>query len=43
MSEFFWNTITENMKFVLSGFSQSEIGKQFYLAGGLLYSAQQLY
>jgi len=34
MSEFFWNTITEDMKFVLNGFSQSEIGKHFYLAGG---------
>jgi len=42
MSEFFWNTITENMKFVLSGFSQSEIGKQFYLAGGTALALQCL-
>jgi hypothetical protein len=40
MSEFFWNTITENMKFVLNGFSQSEIGKHFYLAGGTALALQ---
>ena len=28
MSEFFWNTITENMKFVLNGVSQNEIGEK---------------
>lgn len=40
MNEFFWNTITEDMKFVLNGFSQSEIGKQFYLAGGTALALQ---
>ncbi|RPJ26984.1 MAG: hypothetical protein EHM33_09585 [Chloroflexi bacterium] len=40
MSEFFWNMITENMKFILNGFSQSEIGKHFYLAGGTALSLQ---
>lgn len=40
MSEFFWNTITENMKFVLNGVSQSEIGNYFYLAGGTALALQ---
>src|SRR5574338_335059 len=40
MSELFWNTITEEMKFVLNGFSQSEIGTQFYLAGGTALALQ---
>ena len=40
MSEFFWNTMTENMKFVLNGFSQSEIGEHFYLAGGTALALQ---
>lgn len=40
MTELFWNTITENMKFVLNGFSQSEIGKHFYLAGGTALALQ---
>ncbi len=40
MSELFWNTITEDMKFVLNGFSQSEVGKQFYLAGGTALALQ---
>jgi len=40
MSEFFWNTITENMKSVLNGFSQSEIAEHFYLAGGTALSLQ---
>ena len=40
MSELFWNTITEDMKFVLNGFSQSELGKQFYLAGGTALALQ---
>jgi predicted nucleotidyltransferase component of viral defense system len=40
MIEFFWNTITEDMKFVLNGFSQSELGKQFYLAGGTALALQ---
>ncbi len=40
MSNFFWNTITENMKFVLNGFFQSEIGEHFYLAGGTALALQ---
>ncbi|HMB22968.1 MAG TPA: nucleotidyl transferase AbiEii/AbiGii toxin family protein [Anaerolineales bacterium] len=40
MSDLFWNTITENMKFVLNGFSQSGIGKYFYLAGGTALALQ---
>jgi hypothetical protein len=40
MSELFWNTITENMRIVLSGFSQSEIGARFYLAGGTALALQ---
>jgi len=40
MSEFFWDTITENMKFVLNSFSQSETGKLFYLAGGTALALQ---
>jgi hypothetical protein len=40
MSEFFWDTITEDMKFILNGFSQSEIGKRFYLAGGTALALQ---
>ncbi len=40
MSELFWNAITEDMKFVLNGFSQSDVGKQFYLAGGTALALQ---
>ena len=40
MSDFFWNTITENMKFVLNGFSQSKMGNHFYLAGGTALALQ---
>lgn len=40
MNEFFWNTITEDVKFVLNGFSQSEIGQLFYLAGGTALALQ---
>jgi nucleotidyltransferase AbiEii toxin of type IV toxin-antitoxin system len=40
MSEFFWNTVTENMKFVLNGVSKSEIGKHFYLARGTALALQ---
>jgi hypothetical protein len=40
MSEFFWDTITANMKSVLNGFSQSEVGKYFYLAGGTALALQ---
>jgi hypothetical protein len=40
MSEFFWNTVTESMKVVLNGFSQSGIGRHFYLAGGTALALQ---
>ena len=40
MMELFWNTITENMRLVLTGFSQSEIGVRFYLAGGTALALQ---
>lgn len=40
MSEFFWHTVTEDMKSVLNGFSQSEISKRFYLAGGTALALQ---
>ncbi len=40
MTHYFWNTITENMRLVLSGFTQSELGNQFYLAGGTALSLQ---
>lgn len=40
MSELFWNTITADMRLVLDGFSQTEIGARFYLAGGTALSLQ---
>lgn len=40
MKEIFWETITENMRLVLSGFSQTKIGARFYLAGGTALSLQ---
>jgi hypothetical protein len=40
MSNLFWDTITEEMKFILNGFSQSEMGMQFYLAGGTALALQ---
>ena len=40
MMELFWNTITDNMRLVLTGFSQSEIGARFYLAGGTALALQ---
>ncbi len=40
MSKLFWNTITEDMRLVLDGFSQSKIGDRFYLAGGTALSLQ---
>lgn len=40
MNGLFWNTVTEDMKVVLNGFSQSEVGKQFYLAGGTALALQ---
>jgi len=40
MDKLFWNTITENMRVVLRGFSQSETGRHFYLAGGTALALQ---
>jgi hypothetical protein len=40
MTDLFWNTITENMRLVLSGFTHSELGDRFYLAGGTALSLQ---
>lgn len=40
MSEVFWNTITDDMHRILDGFSQSEIGARFYLAGGTALALQ---
>lgn len=40
MSNLFWNTITADMRLVLDGFSQTEIGSRFYLAGGTALSLQ---
>jgi predicted nucleotidyltransferase component of viral defense system len=40
MSTIFWNTITEDMRLILDGFSQSKIGNRFYLAGGTALSLQ---
>jgi hypothetical protein len=38
MNKLFFETITEDMHLVLSGFSQTEIGARFYLAGGTALS-----
>jgi len=40
MSKLFWNTITDDMRFVLTEFSQSAVAKNFYLAGGTALSLQ---
>jgi predicted nucleotidyltransferase component of viral defense system len=40
MTDLFWNTVTENMRLVMSGFTQSELGDHFYLAGGTALSLQ---
>jgi len=40
MSKLFWQTITDNMRLVLTEFSQSAIAKSFYLAGGTALSLQ---
>ena len=40
MDKLFWNTITEDMRVVLSGFSQSEPGRHFYLARGTALALQ---
>jgi predicted nucleotidyltransferase component of viral defense system len=40
MNELFWNTVTEDMRLVLSEFSKTEISSRFYLAGGTALSLQ---
>jgi predicted nucleotidyltransferase component of viral defense system len=40
MTDLFWNTVTETMRLVLSGFTQSQLGDRFYLAGGTALSLQ---
>ncbi len=40
MSQLYWDTVTENMRTVLSGFTQSALGDRFYLAGGTALSLQ---
>ncbi|MBI5953387.1 MAG: nucleotidyl transferase AbiEii/AbiGii toxin family protein [Chloroflexi bacterium] len=40
MTRLFWNTVTENMRLVMNGFTKSELGKRFYLAGGTALSLQ---
>ena len=40
MTRLFWHTITEGMRFVMSEFTQSDLGNRFYLAGGTALSLQ---
>jgi len=40
MNGLFWNTVTENMRLFLRGFTQTKIGASFYLAGGTALSLQ---
>jgi len=40
MTQLFWNTITDDMRLVLTEFSQSAIAKSFYLAGGTALALQ---
>lgn len=40
MNDLFWNTITAEMRRILGGFVNTEIGKKFYLAGGTALSLQ---
>lgn len=40
MSSLFWETISPDMRSILSGFSHSEIGAKFYLAGGTALALQ---
>ncbi len=40
MSEIFWNTVTNDMRVILTEFSRSEVGATFYLAGGTALSLQ---
>jgi hypothetical protein len=40
MSELFWNTISADMRAILTHFADTEIGARFYLAGGTALSLQ---
>jgi predicted nucleotidyltransferase component of viral defense system len=40
MSHLHWNTVTDSMRLVLTGFTQTETGQRFYLAGGTALSLQ---
>jgi hypothetical protein len=40
MSSLFWETISPDMRSILSAFSRSEIGAKFYLAGGTALALQ---
>jgi Nucleotidyl transferase AbiEii toxin, Type IV TA system len=40
MTDLYWNTVTSNMRAVWDGFSQSEIAREFYLAGGTALALQ---
>jgi predicted nucleotidyltransferase component of viral defense system len=40
MSEIYWNTVTADMRAILSEFSRSQAGAKFYLAGGTALSLQ---
>jgi len=39
-SDLFWNTVSENMRLVLSAFSPTDVGRRFYLAGGSALALQ---
>ena len=40
MTKLYWETITPEMRQVMAGFGQSEIGARFYLAGGTALALQ---
>ncbi len=40
MREIFWQTVTPRMRQIMSAFSQTDIGKRFYLAGGTALALQ---
>lgn len=40
MSKLSWNTVTADMRLILKGFTQGEIGGKFYLAGGTALALQ---
>jgi hypothetical protein len=40
MREFYWNTVTVEMRAVMKGFSRNALSKEFYLAGGTALALQ---